>query len=370
MAEAFRIDDAGQVLIRAGFSFPPDARHRYALKIGGVVYHLPEARRLNDVLVIANWQFHVERIVNMAGTNPIQFMVLDEGDTAILLIEPLTFAASFFLPFFDFARNTKMPPHALGDYRQPELLAVFTHVHNDPGGLALWQHYYAGLVEHRHMYVIDHASTTSPSAMLHPDVRVVPIPRGEIDHFNISQFCAYFQRFLLTQYRWVMHVDSDEILVHRRGHAGLLEQIKGAEYGPIVRPAEAFELLDHTAGTEPVDFAKPLSLQRHVTNVAPDYRKPILGRDPISWCIGFHQALDDSRMMVDPDMVLIHVRYACLHFAARREGIWTDAPQSASAAAHTSQAGRCSDLAGLAAKLDRQFSNARGTLPEWTIGLF
>jgi hypothetical protein len=370
MAQAFRIDDAGKVLIRAGFGFPTDARHRYALAIGGVLYQLPKTHRVEDLVIIANWQFHVERIVHMATESAIQFLVLGHDDTAILLAEPLSFAPSFFLPFFDFARNTNMPPHAIGQYKRPELLAVFTHVHNDPGGLALWQRYYAGLVEHRHLYVIDHASTTPPAAMLHKDVRVVPIPRGDIDHFNISQFCAYFQRFLLTQYRWVMHVDSDELLVHRGGHAGLRARIEDSAYGPIVRPAEAYELLDHTGGTSPVDFGKPLSLQRHVVNVAPDYRKPILGCEQISWCIGFHQALETSRMMVDPDLVLIHARYACLHFAARREGIWTDAPQSASAAAHTSQDGRCSDLDGLNAKLDRQFSNARGTLPQWMVGLF
>ena len=77
---------------------------------------------------------------------------------------------------------------------------------------------------------IDHGSDRSPSFALHPGTQIVSIPRGAVDHINISQFCGYFQRFLLSQYRWVIHVDSDELLVHEHGVAALLEKLDGGGY--------------------------------------------------------------------------------------------------------------------------------------------
>lgn len=371
MAYAFRIADDSRVFIRGTFAFPPDDRHRYSILIGETSFALSGAFRHEDIVVLENAHFAFERALFKAGQNIPRLLVTDCQSQALLALEPIGFAPSFFMPFFDLAKSIDMPPYALGSYRKPELLAVFTHVYNDLDGLRMWQRHYAHLVPHRHLYVVDHGSTYPYAEVLHPETRVVAIPRGEVDHLNIAQFCAYFQRFLLTQYRWVIHVDSDELLVHRHGFAALLERLeRDGTYGPIVRPAQAFDLLDHTDGHAPLDGATPMSLQRHLLSPAPEYRKPVLGAVPTSWSIGFHQALEDVHVMDDPDLWLIHARYADLQLATRRESRWIGTPQSLSDKTFVPQDGRCASIEGLVAKIERECARDRSVMPDWMRGAF
>ena len=369
MATAFRLGGS-TIYIRAALDFPDDPQHVYLLRVDDTNYTITHAQRNGRLLELADWQFEMERILSYATSRAPCLVVRDAASGDIRLVEDLNFLPSFYAPFVDFIRNPDIPPFAMGVYEKPERLAVFTHVHNDTESLGLWERHYANFVPHRHLYVIDHGSQRKPSAALHADTQIISIPRGAVDHINISQFCGYFQRFLLSQYRWVIHVDSDELLVHEGGVAAFLEKLGSDGYGPIVKAGNGAELLDHTEGAEPLDPGRKMSLQRHVLNGAPNYRKPVLAREPTSWGLGFHWAFEESRIKSDPALWLLHVRYADLHMAARREGIWTDAPQSESARLFTPQ-DHCRDtLDGLRDKINSMFADDRRPMPAWMRGSF
>ena len=65
--------------------------------------------------------------------------------------------------------------------------------------------------------MIDHGSTPPAVEVLSPGTQCIRLPRGLTDPANTARFCNHFQRFLLTQYRWVIHVDVDELLVPEDG---------------------------------------------------------------------------------------------------------------------------------------------------------
>ena len=369
MARAFRFGGS-QVFIRIDAQLPLAPRHTMSLVIGTTGYALPLSRYAGSLVELRNYTFALEQILIEVGDAIPKIMITDSEDDDVRIIEDLYFHPSIFAPFFDFARNEEIPPFAQGAYRRPELLAVFTHVHNDRDGLAIWERHYGRLVPHRHLYVIDHGSDCSPSDMLHRDTQVVSIPRGQIDHINISQFCSHFQRFLLDQFQWVLHVDCDELLVDRGNFDGLLSKLLREDYGPIIRPMHALELLDHTEGMSGIDPTLPLSLQRHLTTPAPGYHKPVLARTPTTWSLGFHDAFESSHIKEDPDLWLLHVRYADLAIATRREGTWTDGEQSEAALLFTPQQNRSNTLDGLREKIARELTSDRSTVPEWMIGFF
>jgi hypothetical protein len=368
MAHAYRVD--GVLWISVAFQFPPDARDRYSVQIGSTTFEIAHVYRTDNLLQLHNINFELEKILMEVGIN-VPYLLVNEHDTGNLkLADALTFHPSFFVPFFDFLRNAETHTYALGVYQRPVQLAVFTHVHNDSDMLTMWERHYANLVPHQHLYVIDHGSDRCPAFALHPGTQVVSIPRGAVDHINISQFCGYFQRFLLSQYRWVIHVDSDELLVHEQGVAALLEQLDDRGYGPIIQAGNAVELLDVTDGSQPLDPGLPLSLQRQVLNAAPGYRKPVLASEPTSWAVGFHAAFEHHRIASDPALWLVHVRYADLRLAARRELNWTDAPHSEASRLFTPQDHRRDTLDELRDKIARTFSNDRSTMPAWMRGTF
>lgn len=370
MAQAFRMPGSDKVFIRAEMGFAPDPGHVFAMVIGGTSFPLPGARRLGDVIELDDERFVFEQMLLRVGLAQPLLLAWDAREAAVLLSEALHFHPSFSAPFFDFARNPRMPPFAMETYARPGRLAVFTHVHDDSDGLRLWERHYARLVPHRCLYVVDHGSSRPPQEVLDPRTQVVSIPRGEVDHLNIGQFCAYFQRFLLCQFAWVIHVDCDELLVHEQGVEAFLARLDDPAYGPIVKAGRAAELLDHTGGAEPLDPCAPVSLQRHVLNGAPYYLKPVLAREPTSWGVGFHHAMEDTQVTADDELWLLHLRYADLSMAARREGIWTDAPQSRSAQAFTPQDHRRHTLAGLQEKIDDTMSEDRFEMPAWMRGTF
>ena len=368
MAYAFRLRGP-EVFIRVT-SLVLNHSHDVALRVGEKLFLLPVSRCEGSIIELQNLMFTFEQVIVEVGELLPYLIIKNRHDSSVLITEELQFHPSFFKPFFDFARNPEILPFARAPYQPPECLAIFTHVHNEQEGLAIWEKHYASLVPHRHLFVIDHGSDRSPSDILHNDTQVVTIPRGVVDHINIGQFCAHFQRFLLDQFRWVIHVDCDELLIDRRGSDALLAKLLTSDYGPIVRPLQAVELLDHTDGHIGIDINKPLSFQRQLIKDAKSYRKPVLARVPTTWGLGFHHAFEDAQTSVDPDLWLIHIRYADLALAARREGIWTDAEQSESAKVFTPQHTRCQTLESLRERVTREFSDGQSTMPEWMVGAF
>jgi len=72
----------------------------------------------------------------------------------------------------------------------------------------------------------------------------------------------------------------------------------------------------------------------------------------------------------DPALWLMHIRYADLQLAARRERNWADTPQSESDRLFVPQDARCSTLDDLRDTITRRFSDDRSKMPAWMRGTF
>ena len=118
---------------------------------------------------------------------------------------------------------------------------------------------------HGDLFVIDHGSPTSPRLLLHPETNVVRLPRGVTDHAEIARFCSRFQRFLLSEYRWVLHTDADELLVHAQGNAALLARLarpNAAGSACILAPEHAVDVIQRLGDEGPLRLGEPLGPQR------------------------------------------------------------------------------------------------------------
>ena len=304
----------------------------FALKLDGVEHALGAAVLKQDTLSINDELCVVERILQRASNRQVSLVVRgpkDAVESAVLHEELVLFHHSFFLPFVDYVKS--MPQG--GDYVKPGLLAVFTHAYDDNGMLRFWEAHHARLVGHRNLYVIDHGSQASPRSVLHPDTNVVPLPRGETDHANMARFCGHFQRFLLSQYRFVLHTDADELLVHEDGEAALLAKLQDGSLEGIVQPGQAFDVLhdvrDGVQREGPLRPGELVSAQRSVMLPAEGiYKKPVLASVPASWLQGFHLVYEEQSVRQEPGLWLMHLQAADFDLLLDKNRRWNTLRQT------------------------------------------
>jgi hypothetical protein len=323
MAFAYRHPDMPrQVLIRLGQALPPTENMTVSLVVATCAYKLRAIRAEESLLVVANGYSTLEDILLRSVDNSIICILVSDNDTDTqLLLEPLTFHLSFFQQFFDFARNTDIYT-VPGHYSRPGSLAIFTHVYNDNSMLKVWEKFYARIVPAKDLYVIDHGSTSDPKAVLSSDVNVISVPRGPVDHRAISQFCATFQRFLLAQYRWVIHVDADELLLHARGWDYFKDNLLSRQDGVIIKAGNGYDLVHDTVCEAELNLSVPISLQRNRLVSAPIYGKPAVTSVPATWHVGFHLVFETNALVEDPELWLIHLSYMDLGLHLEKTQKW------------------------------------------------
>ncbi len=311
MAYAFRLDDVRMAYIRLSRADLAAQGQTFALRLDGVDHPLDNAVLTRDTLSINDELCQVERILQRASNRQVSLVVRDAAGARPDVVELVLFHHSFFLPFVDYARA--MPP--CEGHAKPGLLAVFTHAFDDNDMLRFWEAHHARLVGHRNLYVLDHGSPESPRSVLHPETNVVALPRGETDHADMARFCGHFQRFLLSQYRFVLHTDADELLVHEDGEAALLARLADGSLEGIVRPGQAFDVLHDLRADNPAE--SPLepgglvSMQRSVLLPAGElYKKPALASIPASWLQGFHLVYEEMSVREEPGLWLMHLQAA------------------------------------------------------------
>ncbi|MDP3427665.1 MAG: glycosyltransferase family 2 protein, partial [Humidesulfovibrio sp.] len=280
----------------------------------------------------------IERILQRASNRQVSLVVRGLRDgvgNAVLHEELVLFHHSFFLPFVDYVKSMPMGG-GVGGYEKPGLLAAFTHAYDDNDMLRFWEAHHARLVGHKNLYVIDHGSQVSPRSVLHPDTNVVPLPRGQTDHANMARFCGHFQRFLLSQYSFVLHTDADELLVHEEGGKALLALLAGGGpdgvgLGGIIQPGHAFDVIHDVRAVSPAISAvvssaegplllsgegplvpgELISAQRSVMLPAQGiYKKPVLASIPASWLQGFHLVYEEQSVREEPGLWLMHLHAA------------------------------------------------------------
>jgi Glycosyl transferase family 2 len=331
MALAYRHPDQPRAIVITPAKALSPAKHLSMFLICKNVSYKLDGFRLDERLILIENRFNGMESALLTATQQdfIGFAVVeadiptldDAAFPALVLLEALHFHLSFFNQFFDFARHAGIYT-APGHYTKAGSLAIFTHVYNDNAMLQVWEKYYSRVVPVRDLYVIDHGSTSSPKQVLSPEINVVSMPRGPVDHRAISQFCNTFQRFLLSQYRWVMHVDADEILVHARGWDYLKDNLLGRQDGIILKAAHGFDLVHDVASEPAIDLSAPISLQRHSLLSVPLYGKPVLTSVPTTWREGFHTVFEGDSVVEDNELWLIHLSYVDLNLYVEKRAKW------------------------------------------------
>lgn len=383
MAYCFRLDDVRMAYIRisradlapegCATEGPEAGGLAFALRLDGVDHPLTDAVLQKDTLSINDELCQVERILQRASNRQLSLVVRGGGAKAgngtVLHEELVLFHHSFFLPLVDYAKTLPLG----GGYSKPGLLAVFTHAHDDNAMLRFWEAHHARLVGHKNLYVVDHGSAVSPRSVLDPQTNVVPLPRRETDHANMARFCGHFQRFLLSQYRFVLHTDADELLAHEQGEAALLAALADGSLEGIVQPGQAVEVIHNIQSAEgPLKAGELVSAQRSLVLPAQDiYKKPVLASIPASWLPGFHQVYEQADVREKRALWLVHLQAADFGLLLDKNRRWNALRQSEADFARCPQNGRPADADSLRDWFGRALADERlGAIPERLRGRF
>lgn len=280
--------------------------------------------RLTDQGLPTEYMLH-----SVLRVGPAHLCIFDTlGDGTIFFRSELEVDRSFYANTADFLRLFDALP-----YKKPGRLAVFTHVYNEKPMLEVFLRHYTQLVAAADIYIISHGSDREQIDHLRGVVNVVDIPRGETDQHNISAFCSHFQRFLLSQYDWVIHTDADELLLYEGGFDAFRDTLAAQPPNSIVKVARAYELVHDIRSEGPIDQSAPISLQRSLLVESPAFRKPVATNCPTTWTIGFHSCLEPVTAIAD-QLWLVHLRDFDFDRSVERDIKWMALRRSALDAKH------------------------------------
>ena len=208
-------------------------------------------------------------------------------------------------------------------YKKPGSLCVFTSVYNDVQFLDLWLKYYSKIVGKDNLYVIDHGSSISYDKS---KANFIKIPRGEYDSNNLSLFNCYFQRFLLSQYKWVLHSDCDELIFVEEDND--FNRIISSYNDPVLLSTQnAFEVVYHPQNETDLDYSSSLLSQRSLMLPSESFQKTYLTSAPVTWGPGFHKTYE--RKTFDNRLWALHIKFMDPNsFLNKNKAIWKDLSQS------------------------------------------
>ena len=346
------------------FDFNPED-HTLAFNYldSSIIYQFTIASIDGNGLQIGNAGFVINKVV-LDRSAPLQLIVLDKrAPENILLKEEVSIDPSFFADLVD-----RISTYQKLSYKRPKTLAVFTHVFNEKLMLGIFLKYYEKIVPKSDIYVINHASDPDSIDPFRNSANILDIPRGETDHTNIASFCGYFQRFLLTQYDWVIHVDCDELIITEKFNNDLSRFINDFPVGSILKPKYAYEMLHDFRAEAPLDLDKCITLQRNTLIENLDFQKPAVGSTPTSWVIGFHSCLENA--MVADDLWLIHLRDVDVDHSVSRDAKWNKLKRSVFDTILIKDQDRPGEAEFKKVLLSRLESENVKLIPEWMRGLF
>jgi hypothetical protein len=202
-------------------------------------------------------------------------------------------------------------------------LAVFTQTFNEGDMLLYWEAYYAKMVGHENLYVLNNGSTDGSCERLHPKTNVINMPVAPVDHERFAQLQGHFQRFLLMRYEWVIKVDTDEFLVC---DGDMVETLK-AQPGGTYHPEHAVEVLHDWKTEPPFDFAKPVFAQRtHVIRGTKLLLRPIISSIATTWSAGNHTNAEQSTPL--RNSYVLHLKYFDINYLYRKNDKWSRMAQT------------------------------------------
>ncbi len=375
MAFVFRNpENERTVYIRCDNAPQPTSDYRPMLICGTTAYQLAETLNITwtceSIIQLSNEYFLFDALVMMYKDQTILLAFMDESGTYVCS-EPVVFHQSYFYQFYDFAKTSNIY-QLQGNYIRHESVAIFTQVYNESTMLKIWEKYYSKIVDPRHLYVLDHGSTINPREIVSSGINVLNMPRGETDHRNIAHFCNQFHRFLLSHYRWVIHIDVDEILVHKNGFKQFIDGLEQNSDRKIIKAADAYNIVHKTdEESDDIDLSQPITLQR--THIVPEFseRKPAIASVPATWGMGFHFILEKELLVEDEDLWVMHLPFMDRGLIAAKTSKWNEIKFSEACQIHIPHTKGSTQDDDIAQMLSQKLADpGTTTLPDWVRGLF
>jgi hypothetical protein len=185
--------------------------------------------------------------------------------------------------------------------------AAFTIVQNEPLFLPLWLQYYGRYFDQADLYVLDHNSDDGSTAEVGTRCNLLRVHRDKsFDHAWLNATVTAFQTFLLQSYQRVLFAEADEIVVAEpTEYDGLDDYIERCPH-PVAR-CTGFEVVHYPDEEPPLHFDRPVLAQRHYWHASGVYSKPLLSAVPMSWSLGFHEAIAFPDLRPDPGLFLVHL---------------------------------------------------------------
>lgn len=269
--------------------------------------------------IVENNVFAIERMLVMLHSLKLGDPVLMSEKNAAA--EPIYFSSSFFAESLDLAR-LELPYFRTPvdqPYPKTRKLAVFTNAHNEDIYLKIFVDHYRKLTNPENIFIIDHESSwRSPYLADAGGAQIVRIPRGAFDDRQIVRYCAWFQRFLLMEYEFVIHVDCDELLIHRHGTEALAALLEATREPAVFQCKQMVSVLQDIDNEAALDLNIPVSMQRNWITRRPGVGKPVLASAPTTWTPGFHRSLDNHCLRIEENLWLIHLNTASYEECVRR----------------------------------------------------
>ena len=189
-------------------------------------------------------------------------------------------------------------------------LAVVTMVYNEPVFLPAWLRHYAAEAGAANCFVLDHGSDDgSTDAAALGQASAVRIPRSPQDDGRRCGFVSDFCAGLLNWYEAVVYADVDELLVADPSVHGSLAGLAATLDGDAVLTATGFDVIHVPDEEPPLDWDRPVALQRDWLRTSSAMCKPVMIRRRVAWAPGFHCIDDVPRF---GPLFLFHLRYADL----------------------------------------------------------
>jgi len=269
-------------------------------------------------------------VVNYVMPSPSPMVyVAKSGLNDVFHVEKLEIDHNLLRPFMDHISVLQSPDDSICQYSYDKIgdVAAFTHVYNEGDMLFVWERYYKRQFGEANVFIIDHGSNDGSIEKLPNQRNVITLPHGKLDHWNMSAFCGYFQRFLLTQYKKVIHTDCDEFLVAKDDPDALKERILATPDHRLCVPELAYELFHDPANEPAIDFSRPITSQRTHLKSNIHFIKPAITSRGATWTPGFHSSFEKDHFPVE-DVWMIHARNIDFEDCHRKDNNWGGLVQS------------------------------------------
>lgn len=197
--------------------------------------------------------------------------------------------------------------------------AVFTAVQNDMVILELWLRYYTRYFEKVFVWGFNFKSANwskirELQVNYNFDFEILEEYKGDKIDGTPSVFLEAImdkQVELLKDYRWVLFVNIDEILIPQKGNLRQLMK-KSNDY---FIPCETYEVIQ-TKKEKPINYSRSYFKQRKYWIKNPNYNKIILSRIALKWNAGLHQIEgiieEESKAFKNTGLYLVHLKHADL----------------------------------------------------------